>query len=79
MYEMFAFELPWQKGSGDGLAAMSHGQTKPAPLEKFYPNVHPKINEAIKRCLHPQPSQRMQTMKEFLAASASVRSEDVDP
>ena len=26
MYEMFAFDLPWQRGTGDGLAAMSNGQ-----------------------------------------------------
>ena len=41
MYEMFAFELPWQRGSGDGLAAMGHGQSKPPPLDKHYPKIHP--------------------------------------
>ena len=36
MYELFAFDLPWQRGD-DGQAAMAHGLSAPPPLRKFYP------------------------------------------
>ena len=36
MYELFAFELPWLRGD-TGQAAMTHGQSAPPPLSKFYP------------------------------------------
>jgi len=76
MYEMFAFELPWQRGSGDGLAAMGHGQTKPARLEKYYPKIHPRLRDVIYKCLEPEPDQRFQSMKLVLNAMRSVKHED---
>ena len=59
MYEMFAFELPWQRGSGDGLAAMGHGQSKPPPLEKHYPKIHPTLRDAIHKCMEPEPDEAL--------------------
>jgi eukaryotic-like serine/threonine-protein kinase len=55
MYEMFAFELPWQKGGGDGLAAMGHGQSKPRPLDKHYPKIDPRLSDVIHMCIEPDP------------------------
>ncbi len=75
MYEMFTFELPWQRGSGDGLAAMSHGQTDPAPLEDHCPDIHPLISQAILKCMEPDPEKRMQSMQNFLSMISSVSSE----
>lgn len=74
MYEMFAFELPWQRGS-DGQAAMSHGQSKPTPLEKHFPGLHPDIARAISHCMEADPNDRTQSMKQFLTAIAHVKSE----
>lgn len=76
MYEMFSFELPWQRGSGDGLAAMSHGQSDPTPLSKYCPNVHPTIEKAIAKCIAPDPANRVQSMKELLTAISAVKHED---
>jgi serine/threonine protein kinase len=76
MYEMFTFELPWLRGSGDGLAAMSHGQSDPTPMETYYPNINPTIKQAIIQCLAADPEQRTQSMKQFLTAISGVRSED---
>jgi serine/threonine-protein kinase len=76
MYEMFAFELPWIRGGADGLAAMGHGQSKPAPIEKFYPTIHPTIRDVIHRCLEPAPDKRFQTMKLVLNALRGVKHED---
>lgn len=78
MYEMFSFELPWQRGGGDGLAAMSHGQKDAPPLSKYCPNIHPAIDRIIAKCLAPEPSNRLQSMKEVLTALAGVKHEDVN-
>ncbi len=76
MYEMFSFELPWQRGSGDGMAAMHHGQSDPTPLTKHCPNLHPTIEKVIARCLIPDPEKRTQSMKELLTALSSVKHEE---
>jgi len=78
MYEMFSFELPWQRGSGDGLAAMSNGQSEPAPLEHFYPHIDPTLSKAICQCMLPDLEKRTQTMKQFLSMIANVKHEDRD-
>ena len=75
MYEMFAFELPWHRGSGDGLAAMGHGQSDPTPLANLCPWIHPKLAATIHKCLITEPSARLQSMKQFLSEISSVRSE----
>jgi serine/threonine-protein kinase len=75
MYEMFAFELPWQRGS-DGMAAMSHGQSKPPPLTKYRPQIHPVLEAAILKCMAPVPSNRYDSMKNFLNAIRGVTHED---
>ena len=77
MYEMFAFELPWQKGGGDGLAAMGHGQSKPRSLEKHYPRIDPRLRDVIHKCIEPDPEKRFQSMKLVLNAIRSVKHEDV--
>jgi serine/threonine-protein kinase len=75
MYEMFSFTLPWLRGSGDGMAAMNHGQSEPVPLTELCPEIHPKLSAAIHKCMATDPAKRMQTMKQFLAEISSVRSE----
>ena len=75
MYEMFSFELPWQRGSGDGLAAMSNGQTPPTPLTTHCPKIHPVIDQVIAKCLIPEAENRLQLMKEVLATLAPLKSE----
>ena len=77
MYEMFAFELPWARGSGDGLSAMGHGVAAPTPLEKYYPKIHPTLRAAILKCMEPEPEQRFASMKQFINAIRTVKHEDV--
>ncbi len=77
MYEMFSFELPWQRGSGDGMAAMNHGQSDPTPLTKHCPNLHPTIEKVIAKCLVPDPEKRIHSMKELLTALSTVKQEEV--
>ena len=79
MYEMYCFNLPWQRGSGDGMAAMSHGQSEPTPLVELCPGIHSKLSAAIRKCMATEPDMRMQSMDQFLSEIASVRHENVDP
>jgi serine/threonine-protein kinase len=77
MYEMFTFELPWQRGS-DGLAAMSHGMSKPAPIRKYYPKIHPELEAAILKCIQADPNDRFPSMASFLNAIRRVKHEDAE-
>lgn len=77
MYEMFTFELPWQRGS-DGQAAMSHGMHESPPMTRYYPNIHPVLEEAILKCIKADPNDRFSTMERFLQAIRSIRHEDQD-
>ena len=66
MYEVFAFELPWPRGS-DGLAAMSHGVVEIPPLTDHCPWVHPEIADAIHHCLAGEPEKRPSSMEAVLS------------
>jgi serine/threonine-protein kinase len=76
VYELFTFELPWQRGS-DGLAAMSHGQSAPPPIEKYYPAIHPVLSAAILKCIASEPEHRFHSMEDFLKTIRRVEHEDV--
>jgi len=76
IYEMFTFDLPWQRGA-DGLAAMSHGQSEPTPITKHCPDIDPALAEAIHKCMQNEPKNRFQSMKSFLNAIRNVKSETV--
>ncbi len=78
MYELFVFDLPWQRGT-DGLAAMTHGLTAPSPIHRFYPNIHPTLEAAILKCIEANPENRFSSMTEFLRAIRSIEHEDVEP
>ena len=75
MYELFAFDLPWQRGS-DGRAAMAHGLTDAPPLRKFYPRIHPTLEAAIHKCMEAEPDNRFQNIAQFLKAISRLKHED---
>jgi serine/threonine-protein kinase len=75
MYELFAFDLPWQRGS-DGRAAMAHGMSAPPPLRKFYPKINPILEAAVHKCMEANPDNRFQNMGQFLKAISRVEHED---
>ncbi len=75
MYEVFAFELPWARGT-DGMAAMSHGASSPAPISSYYPNIDPRLEAAILKCIENEPRNRYATVDDFLKAIRPLNSED---
>jgi serine/threonine protein kinase len=75
VYELFAFELPWQRGD-TGQAAMAHGIIKPPPLRKYYPKIHPTLEAAIHKCMEADPEQRFASITQFLKTIARLQSED---
>jgi serine/threonine-protein kinase len=75
MYELFAFDLPWQRGT-DGRAAMAHGLTTPPPLRKFYPKINPTLEAAIHKCMEAEADNRFPTVAQFLKAISRVTHED---
>jgi len=75
MYELFAFELPWQRGD-TGQAAMSHGMSDPPPLRKYYPRISPLLEAAIHKCMEADPEKRFPTITQFLKAVSRLKHED---
>jgi len=75
MYELFAFDLPWQRGR-DGRAAMAHGMSVPPPLRKFCPKIDAALEAAIHKCIASEPDDRFQTITQFLQAVSRVKHED---
>ncbi len=75
MYELFAFDLPWQRGV-DGRAAMAHGLTTPPPLRKFYPKINPTLEAAIHKCMEAEPDNRFQSIAQFLKAISRLTVEE---
>ncbi|HVT29884.1 MAG TPA: serine/threonine-protein kinase [Lacipirellulaceae bacterium] len=75
MYELFAFDLPWQRGS-DGRAAMAHGLSTPPPLRKFYPKIHPALEAAIHKCMEAEPENRYPAITQFLKAISRLSHEN---
>jgi len=75
MYELFTFELPWQRGT-DGMAAMSHGGSEPAPVSKFYPRIQPDLQAVIMQCIKSEPSDRPASMQAILKSLRRIKSED---
>jgi serine/threonine-protein kinase len=75
MYEMFAFELPWTRGT-DGLAAMTHGQIAVPPLKNLYPTIHPEVEAVILKCLASEPQNRPPSMEAVLKPLKRLKSED---
>ncbi len=77
VYELFAFELPWQRGA-DGRAAMAHGMHAPPPLRNYYAKIQPTLEQAVHKCLEANPEDRFQDMSQFLKAIRRVQHEDAD-
>ena len=74
-YELLTFELPWQGGT-DGQAAMSHGSVAPTPITHHRPQLDPTLAHAIMSCLETEPSNRPQSLHDFLAAIRDVEREE---
>lgn len=74
MFEMFAYDLPWPRGTS-GQAAMAHGTEPPADLRKLCPAIDPKLAAAIHACLAAEPDQRPATMRKFLEMIRDMQSE----
>jgi eukaryotic-like serine/threonine-protein kinase len=74
-YELCAFKLPWEKGSGQ--EALLHDQ--PVDIVAARPTINPRLADAITRCLAPNPNDRVQLFDHFLAMIAKLKTEDDPP
>ena len=64
-YEICTFELPWPRGRGDGMAAMSHDRP-PVDIATYRPQIHPALAKAIHACIEPDVNKRCPTIDAFL-------------
>lgn len=75
-YEIFTYELPWERGA-TGQAAMQHANFEPKDITRGRPNVQPTVAKAIMKCIARNPADRFATMDEFLKAIKGVEKDDV--
>jgi serine/threonine-protein kinase len=74
-FEVCANDLPWPRGA-TGLDAMKHGLTEPTDIRTLRPKINERLARAIHECLHPNASQRLESMQRFLGLIKDVESED---
>ncbi|HUY89904.1 MAG TPA: serine/threonine-protein kinase [Pirellulales bacterium] len=74
-YEICTFQLPWERGT-TGLVAMKHAEHAPVEIQRYRPQIHPKLAAAIHKAIERNPDKRFATMKEFIKALADVESEN---
>lgn len=75
VFQMFVGRLPWDSGGGE-LASRRAGQ-EAADLQKFVPNIEPKLAKVVKDCLQPEPSDRCPNFDEFFKRLKGVERETV--
>ena len=76
VYELLTFELPWQRGTGDGMAAMAH-DSRPNAIEHWRPKVQPVLAKAVMECLARDREQRPETLERFLQSIHRLKDVDV--
>jgi eukaryotic-like serine/threonine-protein kinase len=74
-YEICTGQLPWERGE-TGLVAMKHAEHPPVEIERYRPELEPKLAKAIMRCVEREPEKRFATLNDLLKAIADVTSED---
>ena len=74
-YELCTGNLPWERGE-TGLVAMKHAEHPPVEIERYRPQIEPKLAKAIMRCVEREPEKRFASANEFVHAIADVRNED---
>jgi serine/threonine protein kinase len=76
MYELCTAQLPWPRGE-DGLVAMKHAERPAVPIEKYRPQIEPRLSKAIMRSIEREPDKRFESLNDLLKAIADVKSVDV--
>lgn len=74
-YEILTSHLPWPEGR-TGQAAMTHDK-RPFAVQRWRPDIHPTLADAIHRCIEPNVKRRYPSIEEFLHAIHSVECEDL--
>lgn len=75
-YELCTGHLPWERGD-TGLVAMKHAEHAPVEIERYRPQIEPRLAKAIMRCIERAPDNRFATLNDFLKAIADVKTVDV--
>ncbi|MCA9266299.1 MAG: serine/threonine protein kinase [Planctomycetales bacterium] len=75
VYQMCTYQLPWPGQDVSGKAAVSHDTKPPTDIFEVQPNLNRRLGETIMACLAVDPSDRPQSMQEFLRRISAVEQE----
>jgi serine/threonine-protein kinase len=78
VYRFLTFEHPWGSTDTTGKAALAHDTSDVFPIQKFRPDLNPKLIKAIHKCIEVDPKKRMASCKAFLSAIRGVNKEDAE-
>jgi serine/threonine-protein kinase len=74
-YEIFTYDLPWERGA-TGQAAMQHANFDPKDIARDRPTIHPVLGKAIMKCIARNPADRFASMDDFLKVIKPVEKDD---
>lgn len=74
-YEICCGQLPWERGD-TGLVAMKHAEHPPVEIERYRPQINPKLSAVIARSIERQSEKRFADMKQVLKALEQVETDD---
>src|ERR671939_91081 len=72
LYELLAGRVPFSGDSAVSIA-LKHVSEQPPPLRELRPDVHPRLEQAVRRALLKDPAQRYASADEFIAALEQAR------
>lgn len=74
-YEICCGQLPWERGD-TGLVAMKHVEQPPVEIERYRPQINPKLAAILTRCIEREPEKRFADVRQVLKALEQVDRED---
>lgn len=74
-YELCCGRLPWERGD-TGQVAMTHVTQPPIELQRYRPQVAPRLAEAISKCIERDRDQRCASLRIFSTMIEGIESED---
>ena len=76
VYKILTLAHPWRSTDTTGKTALTHDTNEPDDIREHRPNLHPRLVDAVHKCLIPDPAKRLPSCKHFLALIRDVKKEE---
>lgn len=76
-YQLLTLDFPWPGGEVSGLAALNHDTSNPRSIFDFRSDLNKTLGDLIMQSIQSNPSDRVQTMEQFVTTLRGVTKETV--